>query len=51
MERQFSNFEPGWSLTRSFVIPNAADLSDRNVRVSLKEIQGNRFWNRIVAIP
>ena len=51
MERQFSNFEPGQSLTRSFVIPNAADLSGRNVRVSLKEIQGNRFWNRIVAIP
>ncbi len=51
MERQFSNFQPGQSLTRSFIISDAADLAGRNVRVSLKEIQGNRFWNSIVAIP
>jgi hypothetical protein len=51
MERQFSNFQPGQSMTRSFTIPNANDLSGRNVRLSLKEIQGNRFWNRIVAVP
>lgn len=51
MERQFSNFQPGQSLTRNFVIPNATDLSGRNVRVGLKEIQGSRFWNRIVAVP
>ena len=51
MERQFSNFQPGQSLTRSFVVPDAADLAGRNVRISLREIQGSRFWNRIVAIP
>ncbi|HSW43995.1 MAG TPA: hypothetical protein VLM89_00295, partial [Phycisphaerae bacterium] len=51
LERQFSDFQPGASLTRSFVIPEAADLAGRNVRLSLREIQGNRFWNRIVAIP
>ena len=51
IERRFVNFQSGQSLTRTFVLSDAADLAGKNVRVGLKEIQGSRLWNQIVAIP
>ena len=51
IERLFSNFQSGQRLTRTFVLSDAADLAGKNVRVGLKEIQGSRLWNQIVAIP
>ena len=51
VERQFSNCQPGQRVTRMFVIPNAAELAGRDVRISLKEINGLRFWNQVITIP
>jgi len=36
---------------RVVIVEHAADLSGRNIRIGLKEIQGDRAWNRIIAVP
>jgi len=51
IERLFSNFQAGQSLTKTFILTDAAELAGKNIRVGLKEIQGSRLWNQIVAIP
>ncbi len=51
IERLVSNFEPGQTILRTFVISEAADLAGRDLRVGLREIQGSRMWNQIVAVP
>lgn len=51
IERLVSNFEPGQTILRTFVISEAADLAGRDLRVGLREIQGTRMWNQVVAVP
>jgi len=51
IERVFSNFQPGQSLTRTFVLSDAAGLAGNYVRVGLKELQGSRLWNQVIAVP
>ena len=51
IKRTFAAFHPGASLTKDFVLEDAAGLAGRRIRVGLKEIQGPRLWNRVVAIP
>ena len=51
IERVFNNFQSGQSLTRTFVLTNADELAGKYVRVGLKELQGTRLWNKIVAVP
>jgi len=51
INRTFAAFHPGASLTKDFVLEDAAGLAGRRIRVGLKEIQGPRLWNRVVAIP
>ena len=49
--RLFAQFETGQSLTKDFVLENASELSGQFVRISLKEVQGGRIWNRVIQIP
>ncbi len=49
--RSFVNIEPGQSVSKDFVLENAADLSGSKVRIALKEIQGARIWNRVITVP
>jgi len=51
LQQLFHNLQPGQSLTRTFVVRDAADLAGKNLRVNLKETQGSRMWNRIVTVP
>jgi len=51
VDRHFANCLPGQSVSRTFVLTDAEYLAGREVRVSLKEINGPRFWNQYVTIP
>ena len=51
INRTFAAFYPGASLSKDFVLEDAAELEGKRIRVGLKEIQGSRVWNRVVAIP
>jgi len=51
LAKQFSRCQPGQRLTRTFVLTEAQDLAGRELRINLKEINGPRFWNRVVTVP
>ncbi|HOW70686.1 MAG TPA: hypothetical protein PKY77_08800 [Phycisphaerae bacterium] len=51
LQQLFHNLQPGQSMVRKFVIHDAAELAGKSLRVSLKETQGSRIWNRIVTVP
>lgn len=49
--RLFTNFLPGATASKTFVMDGAEGLTGRKVRLSLKELQGTRVWNRVVEMP
>ncbi len=51
IRRTFVSFEQGQTVTKDFVISDAEELRGRKVRVSLRELRGDRLWNRIVTLP
>lgn len=51
IRRTFTTFNPGQMIMRDFIIEDMAELSGRQIRISLREIQGDRFWNRVVTVP
>lgn len=51
LRRTFVSFRPGQSVAKDFVIDNADDLQGRKIRVSLRELRGDRLWNRILTVP
>ncbi len=51
IERAFWNFQPGQSMVKDFVLENAGELAGSKLRIGLKEVQGTRVWNQIIAVP
>ena len=51
INRTFAAFHPGQSLSKDFILEDAAELVGKRIRVALKEIQGSRVWNRVLTVP
>jgi hypothetical protein len=51
LTRLFTNFLPGQSITKDFILDAASDLTGRQVRIGLKELRGTRVWNRVITVP
>jgi hypothetical protein len=50
IERSFWNFQPGQTAAKEFVLENADALAGQKIRLSLKEMQGTRVWNRVLTV-
>lgn len=51
VSRLFTNFLPRQTVEKTFHVDAADQLVGQRVRLSLKEVQGNRVWNRVFTIP
>jgi hypothetical protein len=47
----FTNALANQPITKTFALDRVSELSGRPVRLTLKELQGPRVWNRIITIP
>ena len=50
IERSFWNFQTGQSAAKEFVLENSDALVGQKIRLSLKEMQGTRVWNRVLTV-
>jgi hypothetical protein len=50
IERSFHNSEAGQTVTKDFILDDAASLAGQQIRVGFKEVQGSRVWNRVIDV-
>ncbi len=51
LTRLIANLPPGQTATKEFELQNAAQLSGRLLRLSLREVNGPRVWNKLIPAP
>lgn len=51
LNRVIANLQPGQTVTRDYVLDDAAGLSGRRMRIGLREVGGTRVWNRLLEVP
>ncbi len=51
INRLFANVRPGRTMTKDFILPASNLAPGTRLRVSLREVRGPRFWNRVVTVP